>query len=191
VGIVLLSCGLSACGKGSKKSTANPPQVIPTPIVTPIPEPTVAIPAAWVGDWQSLLSDPKYVGNVTYSIRADGKVFISLLAMSKGQAKISAERQEWQATVDKQGSRLEMQLVSSSCSGTSAKLSLAMIVGTNPDMGSIREVNSSFSLAVRRVKGGLTQDIHTAKNVRGYSLEAGCFVGGRLDQFVPTPVARG
>ncbi len=177
------------------------PKPTPNPITTPAPGPTGATetpgststgtysstpPPSLIGNWQSSLNDYNYAGDVTYSIKPDGKVLISLLIYGKGKNRLQAERRAFTATFN--NSRHLMKLIH--VKGTCASKSLETVINyvsypTETDAIHFNELYSSNSLRLHLIKGGLTRDVHTVQDIRGHTIEEGCFSDGRLDQFVP------
>ncbi len=195
-----LACTPSSSKKGQETPAApNPPvNPEPTPKPNPAPIPVPMPPGAptpnaegapqerMLGDWQSSFSDPNYFGNVTYSIQADGRVLTSLLIYSRGTSQIMAERHEFKGTFLKDKKSIQLDHVKGSCALSSAQVALYFTQSEfDSDILYLKEGQAGDYLRLSKLKGGLSDDVHTVASLRGYTVKDGCFVEGRLNQFVP------
>lgn len=202
-GLLLLCSTFLACMPSSNKKNqpaptaptepVNPsptPKPTPSPIPTPtVPEIDVAPAAQMIGDWQSTLSDPNYFGNVTYSIKADGRVLMTLLVYGKGQNQLMAERHEFKGAFDKTQKTVQLEHVKGSCAPKNSKVTISITVSeSDPEVMYLVEDMTGPYLRLHKVKGGLNQNVHSVQTLRDYTVDEGCFAEGRLNQFVPNQV---
>ncbi len=173
----------------NQKPTPEPtatPLPSPTPTVSPVPVLPTPPPNRMVGDWQSTFSDPNYFGSVTYTFRADGRVLTSLLIYGKGKNEIMAERHEFQGTFYPKDRKIELEHLKGTCSLKNKKPTLTFSPNeTDVDLLYLMEGFGGTYLRLSRIKGGLSQDVHATDKLNAYAVKAGCFVDGRLNQFVP------
>lgn len=205
-GLLIFVSLFSACTSSSSKKGPGPaptqpvnpnqkpgptpspvPTATPVPTVTPIPAPLgQSTPAdRMIGDWQSTFSDPNYFGNVTYTFRADGHVLMSLLIYGKGKNEIMAERHEFKGTFYPTQRKIELEHLKGPCSLKNNKPTLNF--SSNESDHNILYVKEGTGTLLRlsKINGGLSHDVHTVDKLNAYSVSNGCFVEGRLNQFVP------
>jgi hypothetical protein len=188
-----LACS-SSSGKKDQKAPAAPNQPVnpdqnPTPGSSATPEPTTgtgqSIPSDMIlGDWQSAFSDPHHFGNITYSIKSDGRVLLSLLIYRKGESRIMTERHEFKGTFHNNPQKIDLVHVKGSCAPKSSAVTLTF--SRNSDVLSLREgADVNYPLRLNKLKGGLSQDVHSFQALSNFPVQEGCFIEGRLNQFVP------
>jgi hypothetical protein len=197
----LAGCTSSSSKKGQSPTPstqpANPeqkptPTPSPTPAPTPAPTPTVTPqtqatpPDFMLGDWQSTFSDPNYFGNVTYTFRADGQVLMSLLIYGKGGSEIMAERHEFKGVFYPKERSVALEQVKGGCTLKNKNVTLSYSNNQwDRDLMYVREAPDNNYLRLSKIKSGLSEDVHTITQLNGYAVSQGCFVEGRLNQFVP------
>ncbi|WP_141731928.1 hypothetical protein [Oligoflexus tunisiensis] len=195
-GMLVFVSIFTACSSSSSRKSQPPaaptqpvhPEPTPLPTVTPTPAPgSQGLPwESMIGDWQSNFSDPNYFGNVTYTIQKDGQVLMSLLIYGKGKSQIVAERHTFKGTFQASPREIQLEHVKGSCAPRNAKVMLGFSVNeTDPDILYLMEGRGGTYLRLSRIPGGLSQDVHTVDKLGSYSVKTGCFVEGRLNQFVP------
>lgn len=199
-GLLLGISTFMACTPSSSKKDQNVPPVIQplnpvpttspvptaTPTVTPVPALATAPLEKMLGDWQSNFTDPNHFGNITYSIKADGRILMSLLIYGKGKTRIMAERHEFQGSFLNTERKIQLEHIKGSCVPKNSKVTLSFSSSAvDPDILYLAEGSNFAYLRLNKLKSGLTQDVHSVSSLRGFTVEDGCFVEGRLNQFAP------
>jgi hypothetical protein len=194
---LLVSIGtLAACSSSSSRKSQAP--AAPTQPANPAPKDqgnpdpvpfsgSPSLPAeTLVGDWQSNFSDPNYFGNVTYTIQKDGQVLMSVLIYGKGKSQIMAERHVFQGSFQDNAREIQLVHAQGSCTPQKPEVLLGFSLNeTDPNILYLMEGKGGTYLRLSRIPGGLSQDVHTVDKLGSYTVKSGCFVEGRLNQFVP------
>jgi hypothetical protein len=205
-GLLVFASLLAGCTSSSNKKGPGPtpptkpvnpeqkpsPSPDPLPAATPTPTPTASPqaqatpPEFMLGDWQSNFSDPNYFGNITYTFRADGHVLMSLLIYGKGGSEIMAERHEFKGEFYPNERSIALEQLKGGCTLKNKKVSLSYSDNQwDRDLMYVREVPDNSYLRLSKIKNGLSEDVHATAQLNGYPVSQGCFVEGRLNQFVP------